>query len=245
MDQLIEFTEIVTYEAEYSRLPNGGGEMLKFHSMAQITIKSSVADAIKEYLNHGFGSMTKNDFEVWIFHQLLCGELKGNTNREISIALRIPDTKVKRLRYEADLKWGSPNDDAAYHDALVDVISKARLVRNRTQILLVIEDTALLKYLDAKMKSANVAWDRSFNSENITIDFEQYETFCAEVLTKEYNETIEFLNEKFKDKPSIAKFFEEFGNKSRDEVIAMMVDGVVTVVKKKGKILLPLLLNMI
>jgi len=213
--------------------------------MTTITNKSSVEDAIQAYLNHGFGSMTKNDFEVWIFHQLLCGELHGKTNREISIRLRIPDTKVKRLRYEADLKWGSPNDDAAYHDALVDVISKACLVKGRTQILLVIEDTALLKYLDAKMKSANVAWDRSFNSENITIDFEQYETFCAEVLTKEYNETIEFLNEKFKDKPSIAKFFEEFGNKSRDEVIAVMFDGVVSAVKKGGKKLLPLLLNMI
>lgn len=209
--------------------------------MEQITNKSSVADAIKEYLNRGFGSMTKNDFEVWIFHQLLCGELKGKTNREISISLRIPDTKVKRLRYEADLKWGSPGDDSAYHDALVKVIEKAILVKNRTQILLVIEDTALLKYLDAKMKNANVAWDKSFNTENIYIDFVQYDVFCKNVLTQEYNEAIERLNVKFKDKHPIAKFFYELGDKTREEVLKELSSGVVSVAKKS----LPLLLAMI
>ena len=147
--------------------------------MTTITNKFSVSDAIQAYLNRGFGTMTKNDFEIWIFHQLLCGQLHGKTNREISVALRIPDSKVKRLRYEADLKWGNPNDDSSYHDALVAVVKKARLIKEKKQIQFVIEDTALLKYLDARMKRANESWDKSFNSENISIDFEQYETFSG------------------------------------------------------------------
>jgi hypothetical protein len=210
--------------------------------MTTITNKTSVADAIKEYVNRGFGSMTKNDFEVWIFYQLLCGELKGKNNREISIALRIPDTKVKRLRYEADLKWGSPDNDAAYHDAVVAVIEKARLNKSRTQVQFVIEDTALLKYLDAKMKNANVVWDKSLNSENILIDFEQYETFCKEVLTKEYDETIAFLNDKFKDENTLVKFFKDFGSKTREEIINELAKGTVSAAKKYG---LPLLLSVI
>lgn len=32
--------------------------------MTTITNNSSVSDAIQAYLSHGFGSMTKNDFEV-------------------------------------------------------------------------------------------------------------------------------------------------------------------------------------
>lgn len=210
--------------------------------MAQMTNTTPVADAIKEYLHRGFGSMTKNDFEVWIFHQLINGELKGRTNREISIALRIPDTKVKRLRYEADLKWGSPDNDSAYHEALVTVINKARFVREKKQILLVIEDTALLKYLDAKMKNANVAWDKSFNTENIYIDFEQYETFCKEVLTEEYNETIQFLNNKnFKDANPIVQFFKDLGSKTREEVIKELADSAISA----AKFTLPLLLSLI
>ena len=210
--------------------------------MTTISNQSSVTDAIQEYLDRGFGSMTKNDFEVWIFYQLLCGELRGKTNREISIKLRIPDTKVKRLRYEADLKWGSPDKDSTYHNAVVAVIEKAQLTKNRTQILLVIEDTALLKYLDAKMKSANVAWDKSFNSENIYIDFEQYEAFCKEVLTNEYDETIAFLNNKFKDKNTLVKFFKDFSSKTREEIINELAKGTVSAAKKYG---LPLLLSVI
>lgn len=207
-----------------------------------MTNTTPVADAIKEYVHRGFGSMTKNDFEVWIFHQLINGELKGRTNREISIALRIPDTKVKRLRYEADLKWGSPDNDSAYHEALVTVINKARFVREKKQILLVIEDTALLKYLDAKMKNANVAWDKSFNTENIYIDFEQYETFCKEVLTEEYNETIQFLNENnFKDANPIVQFFKDLGSKTREEVIKELADSAISA----AKFTLPLLLSLI
>ena len=213
--------------------------------MAMNSNPTLVGDVISNYLQRGFGSMTKNDFEVWIFHQLLCSELRGKTNREISVALRIPDSKVKRLRYEADLKWGSPNDENSYHDALVAVVKKARLVKERKQILLVIEDTALLKYLDARMKNANVAWDKSFNSENIYIDFEQYETFCKEVLTKEYQETIDFLKKKFKGESSIAQFFKDLGNKSREEVLNELAGGTIKVAKKGAKIFLPLLIGMI
>ena len=212
----------------------------------------TLSDVINVYVSRGFGSMTKNDFEVWIFHQFLCGELKGKTNREISVALRIPDTKVKRLRYEADLKWGSPDNDSAYHEALVTVINKARFVREKKQILLVIEDTALLKYLDAKMKNANVAWDKSFNTENIYIDFDQYETFCKEVLTKEYSETIQYLNEKYKnnqDGHSIAKFFKDLGSKTREEVIKELSQGAIDLAKKGAEAVakqgLPLLISMI
>lgn len=220
--------------------------------MAKINNNSSVKEAIQEYVNRGFGSMTKNDFEVWIFSQLLCGSLKGKNNREISIKLRIPDTKVKRLRYESDLKWGSPDKDETYHDALVEVIKKARLARNKTQILLVIEDTALLKYLDAKMKSANVAWDKSFNSENIYIDFEQYDVFCKEVLNKEYNEAIECLDAKYKHDQNghpLANFFRDFLQQVRKDLIDELSISTIEIAKKGAKVIvnngLPLLVSMI
>ena len=216
--------------------------------MANTTTSTSVDSIINDYLNRGFGTMTKNDFEVWIFHQLLRGQLHGKTNREISVALRIPDSKVKRLRYEADLKWGNPNDDSSYHDALVAVVKKARLIKEKKQIQFVIEDTALLKYLDARMKRANVSWDKSFNSENISIDFEQYETFCKEVLTKEYKEAIDFLEDKFKYENSIAKFFKDYCNKTGDELTSELAKGTVDIAKKGLKTIFknaPLVLSML
>ena len=50
----------------------------------------------------GFGSMNKNDFEVFIFSRLLQIErFKGKSNYDLSILLHIPESKIKRLRYEA------------------------------------------------------------------------------------------------------------------------------------------------
>ena len=60
--------------------------------------------ALDVYLNRGFGSMNKNDFEVFIFSQLLDKRFLGYNDYKISIELKIPISKIKRLRYEASLK---------------------------------------------------------------------------------------------------------------------------------------------
>lgn len=39
------------------------------------TNNTTLEKILNFYVDRGFGSMTKNDFEVWIFHQLLKGEL--------------------------------------------------------------------------------------------------------------------------------------------------------------------------
>ena len=92
------------------------------------------------------------------------------------------------------------------------------------------------------MKSANVSWDKSFNSENIYIDFEQYETFCKEVLKEEYKEAIDFLN--IKDEHPIVKFFKDLGDKTREDIIKEMAGGIVKTAKIGVKNI-PLLLSMI
>ena len=70
---------------------------------------------IQDYLQRGWGSMNKNDFEVWIFYQLLQNDdysLKEASDYQIAIALRIPESKVKRLRYESMLKYGLLEEQA-------------------------------------------------------------------------------------------------------------------------------------
>ena len=64
-----------------------------------MTESKDLQEFISKYLERGFGSMNKNDFEVWIFHYLMNHQLQGKTNYEVSLFLKIPETKVKRLRY--------------------------------------------------------------------------------------------------------------------------------------------------
>lgn len=127
---------------------------------------------IKEYLSKGFGSMTKNDFEVWIFHHLMQADLKGMSNYEISRKLYIPETKVKRLRYEADLKYSSQQEiESRLYDILNTYLAKAyiKVVGKDVQIQFVVEDLSVRKYLDFKLKKAGFFSDSSFNTEIVSV----------------------------------------------------------------------------
>lgn len=128
----------------------------------------TLQDAISEYLTHGFGTMTKNDFEVWIFNYLLQNELQGKSDNAISRELRIPSAKVKRLRYEADLKY--QHDDKYYKDCFYHILKNRmykRVDNNRIQFS--IPDKTLRLYLDDILESNGSYADSSFNTNIVTI----------------------------------------------------------------------------
>ena len=72
---------------------------------------SATSDFVEWYLGRGSGSMNKNDFEVWIFNYLLKTKCYEMSNYEVSVWLKIPESKVKRLRYEAELRFSTANED--------------------------------------------------------------------------------------------------------------------------------------
>ena len=72
-----------------------------------------VTPFIQKYLQRGFGSMNKNDFEVFIFNEIITDtNYAGMNDYGLSVTLAIPQSKVKRLRYEANLKYGQNNAEA-------------------------------------------------------------------------------------------------------------------------------------
>ena len=50
-------------------------------------------EVISKYLEKGFGTMNKNDFEVWIFHYLLEHELQELFNVTKEIVDQVPSLK--------------------------------------------------------------------------------------------------------------------------------------------------------
>lgn len=141
--------------------------------MANNTIFTSVDSIINDYLNRGFGTMTKNDFEVWIFNYLLQNRPPNTSNYDFSVELRIPESKVKRLRYEASLKYGNPADTVQYNEAFQKLLANVNLKKGSKNVIqFAVEDMQLRKYLDSILKKKGRFADTSFNSEvvSITID---------------------------------------------------------------------------
>lgn len=134
----------------------------------------TIDDALEKYLTKGFGSMNKNDFEVWIFNQLLHTVLKDKDNYAISIYLKIPESKVKRLQYEASLKYSFFSDSELY-SSINELLRKAKLKNGGQYIQFVVENISIRKYLDSLLKRDGRFSDSSFNSEIVTIDIDDLE----------------------------------------------------------------------
>ena len=102
---------------------------------------------IEKYIERGFGSMNKNDFEVAIFNEWMKSEGHGKSNYEISLALRIPETKVKRLKYESELKYGD-NKDEMLKTRLETLLQNANFKAEGKKLVFLIDNQMLRSYLD-------------------------------------------------------------------------------------------------
>ena len=125
---------------------------------------------IRKYLDRGWGSMNKNDFEVWIFNQILqIAEYETLNDYELSVKLQLPQTKVKRLRYEAALKYPKNTN---YSEEFRNILKKARCKKESVEFS--IESVAVRQYLCNELKKDGRLFDYSFNSEIVRVSCEDY-----------------------------------------------------------------------
>lgn len=76
---------------------------------------------IERYLAHGFGSMTKTEIDILVFHLLSeTDEIMGKSNYHVANFLKITESKVKSLRLNAALRYKPANHKAV----LVNIITR-------------------------------------------------------------------------------------------------------------------------
>ena len=114
--------------------------------------------------------MNKNDFEVCIFHWLLNNDesCKEKSDYVISRYLKIPVTKVKRLRYEASLKY---EDKCDYKQELLEAIKKAKVQEGTSEgkVSLSIHDKILREYLSNLLDEDGRFFEGAFISNVVTL----------------------------------------------------------------------------
>ncbi len=150
---------------------------------------NSFEDFLEDYCGRGFGSMTKNDFEVMIFHHLLQSRFIAANNYTISIELQIPETKVKRLRYEADLKYGN-HSDGHYQGLFFEAVKKSKFRGKGENVLFTIENISLRKFLDDLLKKDGRFSDSSFNSEIVSIHIDDFAYILGELCSENEKKTL-------------------------------------------------------
>ena len=137
-------------------------------------MEETLSTIIDQYLARGFGTMNKNDFEVWIFHHLLQHQLQGKSNYDISMALKIPEQKVKRLRYESELKYPT-TDDCDRRRLLIEAISHAKFRQAKDgQVVFALNDKMLRSYLENQLINDGRFYDSSFMSNIIVLSVSDF-----------------------------------------------------------------------
>ena len=158
-------------------------------------------DLIKKYLDKGFGSMNKNAFEVFIFNEIMKNpyeileidsEMKLS-NYDISLKLKIPETKVKRLAYEADLVYGGENREVECRNKLLQAIEKVKFKcdkKENTKVSFVIEEFSVRKYLEHKLKQKGTFIDFATNNEVVIVSIEDFSELIKDLYSQEEQKTI-------------------------------------------------------
>lgn len=131
---------------------------------------------LSEYLSRGFGSMSKRDIDVLLMHLLMeHTDLSNENNFNLSIKLKLTESKVKNLKYEANLKY-TESLEKDIKEEFLSLLSKAKLqvIGKETWISIVVEDTFLRHAIKAKVKENGSFTDSSFNSEIVKISVDDF-----------------------------------------------------------------------
>ncbi len=138
------------------------------------------------YLQRGWGSMNKNDFEVYIFYCILQEDKYRDLNDyELSVELKVPQSKIKRLRYEADLKYLQPEKEV-YNEQFRKLLQMAKpQQKDDKYVEFVMENKGLYLYIDNLLKKDGRFGDRSFNSEMMVISIDNLTYLLTKTILSE------------------------------------------------------------
>ena len=145
---------------------------------------SFATEFFQQYMVGGFGSMNKTDVEILVFHLLRrYSSLKDKrSQQDLSLALRIPVSKISRLCYEANLRYGDDsNREKTFRDSLKPILLEAHFNVENNRVRFVVEDKFLRLQLQAKMKEIHGYADSSFNSEVVSISISDFAVFYTTV----------------------------------------------------------------
>jgi DNA-binding protein YbaB len=172
-------------------------------------------DFLDNYLKFGLGSMPKSDVDALVMHLLDIygtdgsGPLMIYSNQTVSERLKTPVTKIKKMRYDAALKFGGRIEDQAM-GRLLAALSKASLEPEGDKVLLIIEDSLAKNWLQGQLKIHQQIFDHSFNTEIVKVSvaglFQVLDSVFDKAAIEKFKQDYELVKNKKASADRIAAF---------------------------------------
>lgn len=190
-------------------------------------------------MKFGLGAMPKSDIDALVMHLLDCYGLHGSgpmahhSNQTVSERIKTPAAKIKKLRYEAALKFGGRIEDQA-KGRLLAALSKATIDVDGEKICLIIEDSLAKNWLQGQLKNYQQIFDHSFNTEIIKVTASGLFKVLRAVFDRAELESFASGYEQAKKKESTddqRKFFISVAKKFAEGAATKAGEGVVAALK--------------
>ena len=170
---------------------------------------------LEHYLSGSFGSMSKSETEILIFH-LLLKHFENSSNYEISNLLKISETKVKNLTLNAHLRYPRQSGDEIVRETLVDIAKKFSTIYDEQngEVKIHIQSSVQKREMINAINKLGSFADYGLNNEILKIRINTLFSLFEKFLDKEkFKDTVQIY---LKDKKLNEKqFFDALNNSQR------------------------------
>ena len=170
---------------------------------------------LEHYLSGSFGSMSKSETEILIFH-LLSKHFGISSNYEISNFLKISETKVKNLTLNAHLRYPRQSGDEIVRETLVDIAKKFSAIYDEQngEVKIHIQSSVQKREMINAINKLGSFADYGLNNEILKIRINTLFSLFEKFLDKEkFKDTVQIYlkNKKLNEK----QFFDALNNSQR------------------------------
>lgn len=170
---------------------------------------------LEHYLSGSFGSMSKSETEILIFH-LLSKHFEISSNYEISNLLKMSETKVKNLTLNAHLRYPRQSGDEIVRETLVDIAKKFSAIYDEQngEVKIHIQSSVQKREMINAINKLGSFADYGLNNEILKIRINTLFSLFEKFLDKEkFKDTVQIY---LKDKKLNEKqFFDALNNSQR------------------------------
>jgi hypothetical protein len=125
---------------------------------------------IGEYFQSDFGSLSKRDIEILVFH-LLLKDGRYDLPKDMFKAcreLKLTETKVRNLYQSAQLKYALYDEDEA-KARFIELVGEGLIERKGDKLVFIVRDPLLRQYFEEWVAEQGGFTDSSFNKNLVTV----------------------------------------------------------------------------
>ncbi|MDO3377831.1 hypothetical protein [Geoalkalibacter halelectricus] len=191
---------------------------------------------IQHFLQNGFGSLPKREIEVLVMHLLLedgcLGESAQIDHHQLSMLLKLPETRVRSLVYEVELKYGQQPDAV---DGIIGLIDKGRYEIVGTKVRFAVHSPLLKQFLEYEIRQLDGVSDGSFGKHIVTLELSTFQKLLEHLYgDRPLPETIKTampaesrqLDKEGMIKAAFGEFMKSFATRSGTRCADLMFDAI-------------------